>query len=312
MSLRGRRRLGFFVWIVGVAIAVPWGMATQQRGPMLPAVARAVSMDVSAAQTGRLSTVRVELHQPVQAGELVAELDDRALNALREVAAAEFLATSNVGDADPDTHTDALRRQAATLQLQTELTMLDRRIDTLKSLVADGAASQSEVDELALERSSLLARIRAKTGEQVGGDHATDGVSAWAVIAALKRLDEVDARLDQLKLTSTIDGRVSAVWRRSGEVVRRGDPIVRITKPSTDEVVAYAPPHKVPAPGAKSTVVRADGSELPGSVVSVSPSADPLPEALWTVPGRPEHGVAILVRVEGATMVPNEPLRVRL
>lgn len=313
MSLRGRRRLGFLVWLIGLVIAIAWALATPSQNNTWPAQARATTFEVAAIETGRLQTVAVQLHQDVVAGDLIAELDPSSLRALREISAAEFLAIGNADAAAPDTHVDAVKKRAATLQLQTELALLDREIDGLRQLVTEGAASQSEVDDRMVERTALVARIRAKQAE--AGQDALQGdigPSAWAVVAALKRLESVDTRLEQLKLTTGLSGRVSAVLRHSGEVVRRGDPIVQIRQTASNEVVAYVPAHRVPSTGATSVVLRADGTELTGSVVSVSPGPDLVPEAIWTVPGRPEHAVAVLVRVDNGEVTPNEPLRVRL
>lgn len=313
MSLRGRRRLGFVAWVLGVGVAVGWALTSPGQQETWPAIARAETFEIAAAETGRLQSVDVQLHQDVVAGDVVAKMDPTTLAALREISAAEFLAISNADAADPDAHTDAVRKRAATLQLQTELELLDRQIDGLASLVAEGAASQSEVDERRIERTALVARIRAKRAEaNADAIDASIAPSAWAVVASLKRLEAVDARLAQLELKTELSGRVSAVLRRSGEVVRRGDPIVTIRQPSSNEVLAFVPSHRVPEAGASSVVLRADGSELVGSVVSVSPGPDLLPEAIWSLPGRPERGVAVLVRVEGGEVTSNEPLRVRL
>ena len=305
--------MGFAAWLLGVGVAVVWAVSSPSRTDTWHAIARAETFEIAAAETGRLQTVNVQLHQDVVAGDVIAAMDPTNLDALREISAAEFLAISNADAADPDAHTDAVRKRAATLQLQTELAMLDRQIDGLQELVGEGAASQGEVDQRNIERKALVARIRAKQAE--ANADAVDGTiapSAWAVVASLKRLEAVDARLSQLQLKTELSGRVSAVLRRSGEVVRRGDPIVTIRQPSSNEVLAFVAPGRVPATGAASVVLRADGSELTGSVVSVSPGPDLLPEAIWTLPNRPERGVAVLVRVEGGEVTSNEPLRVRL
>ena len=313
MSLRGRRRLGTLLWVAGVVVATGWAWTSSDPRLRAPGMARGDVFEISAVDTGRIAKVTVELHQDVAVGDIVAELDPTTLLAYREVTAAEFLAISNAGATDPDAYTDAVRKRSSVLQLQTELTILDRKIDSLKDLVAQGAAAQNEVDERLLERKVLTARIQAKL-VQNGVDPNDPGVGpgAWAVVAALKQLESVDAELEQLKLRSGIQGRVSSVLRKSGEIVRRGDPILTIASETTNEAFTWVPASRIPAVGSACAVVRADGSRLACSVISSSPTADVLPESLWKLPGRPDRGVTVLVRLAQGSLVPNEALHVLL
>lgn len=305
--------MGALLWVAGVAVATGWAWMSSEPGLMVPGMARSEVFEISAVDTGRIANVAVALHQRVDAGQIVAELDPTTLQAYREVTAAEFLAISNAPQADSSTYLEDVRKRSSVLQLQTELTILDRKIETLKDLAAQGAASKGEVDEKNLERKALAARIQAKLAQN-GVDPNDPGVGpgAWAIVAALKQLESVDAELEQLKLRSGIPGRVSAVLRKSGEIVRRGDPILTVAADTSTEAFTWVPPQRTPAAGAPCTVIRADGSRLPCSVISTSPIADILPESMWKQPGRPDRGVTVLVRLDQGSLVPNEPLHVRL
>lgn len=305
LGIRMRRRLGALVWGLGVLGAAGWSLQQRQAGQVFPGIGRETVVLVAADTDGRVNALEVGLHDEVRAGEVLVRLQDDQLVIEREVVAAELLAIAQSPDGAPEAMVDRTRDAARLRQIDLELEAVEARIRSLRTLLASGAASDGELQEAIARRDELRRRrVRVAEPEAVA--------STWDVVAALRRLDSVEARLQGLELRASIDGRVAAVHRRPGEVVRRGEPVLTVEESDADEVLAWVAPQSVPEPGAPVQVARADGSRLGGTIVSVSAGPDVLPESIWTIPGRPQYGVAVRVRLEGASVRPREPVRVFL
>ncbi|MEZ4318500.1 MAG: HlyD family efflux transporter periplasmic adaptor subunit [Myxococcota bacterium] len=311
MRLTTRRRLGGLLWLVGVGVAVAWSSVRAPADPAVLGLGRSVVVEVSALEEGRIASVEVDLHDPVGAGQVVVHIDPAPLQTAREVLAAELLALAGPSPDDLASELKAARDRSRRIEKRAELAAVDARLDRVRRLLDEGAASRTEVDELEARRRELIADLSRE------GPLEEDDSNAWSVVAAAKRLDALDARIAALDLRSVLDGQVSAVHRRAGEVVRRGEPVIQVRRTSTDEVIAWAPPQGFSSGGVAQgdplTVVRADGSELAGSVVSVGSGPTLLPERTWRDPRREEWGVAFRVRLDdGAVLLPDEPVLIRL
>ncbi|MCA9567841.1 MAG: HlyD family efflux transporter periplasmic adaptor subunit [Myxococcales bacterium] len=307
IGIRNRRRLGALVWGLGVVVAVGWSSVQSRDQGAVPGLGRERVVQIASEIDGRVDAVEVELHDDVHAGEVVVRMAPTHLELEREIAAAELLAIAQAPTVDPEQAVERARDQARVKQLQGESEAVAGRIRSLRRLVEGGAASQAELDEaLAREEELRLKLARARP------DPVDAPSSAWSVVAALRRLDAVEARLEGLSLRSTIDGRVAAVHRLPGEVVRKGEPVVTVERETSEEVIAWVAPQRVPEPGAAAVVQRSDGTRVKGEVVSVSPGSAVLPEQIWTMPGRPQYGIPVRVRLSGASIRPREPVRVFL
>jgi len=302
-----RRRFGVLLWVLGAIAAVGWSAlrpAPSTQGWV--GYGASVVVEVSALEEGRVESVDVGLHDSVSAGQILARMDPAPLERLREIRAAELLALAGPTPGDLQSELKAARSRSRMIQKRAELAAIDARLDQLRRLVADGAASQSEVDDANTRRNILIRDLaRADSG-------APDSRNLWQVVAAAKRIDDLDARIEATQLVSSLDGQVTAVFHQPGEVVRRGDPLLQVRKPATDEVIAWAQPGAVVSSGSPMTVVRSDGSELSGSVLSVGSGPTLLPSRSWRDPRREEWGIAVRVRLDEGVILPDEPVLVRL
>lgn len=333
MSLVWRRRVGGVLWGVGLLVALAWGGSrrgtVQGRG-----LGWAPPVHLAALEIGQLSSLDVELHDDVQAGQVVARLDPELLLREREVLSAELLASQ-------EDQVNAVRLEARRFAQGLEGWMLDRasvatrlredealwsamdeQLAIERDLLRSGATSTQNV--LNLEREMRVVEARVTAGRDALGvaSRATDAASArsaaapganqWQVVAVSRQLEAIDARIQRLALTSGIDGQVTAVYHAPGEVVRPGDPVVQIRRVSTDEVVAWLPASASVQPGRDARVVRANGEVLYGSLVSVGRGLQPLPAPLLDDPQRAEFGVPVRVRLQGGTLAPDEPVVLRL
>lgn len=305
MGIRLRRRLGGVLWGLGVLVAIGWSTVQGAKKDAFPGLGREHAILIASEFDGRIASVEVELHDPVASGDVVLRLDPARAELEREVASAEILALTDAPMLDPDEEVERLQDEARSRQVQAELGALEARIRSLERLLQSGAASQAELDQALARRKVLQLKLERAAPEEI------EVASAWSVVAALRRLDEVEARVEGFTLRSALEGQVAAVLRRPGEVVKRGEPLLRVERPNADEVITWVHAHKVPKPGASAVVERSDGSHVTGEVVSVSAGSDLMPEQIWTIPGRPQYGVAVRVKLTDAVR-PREPVRVFL
>jgi multidrug efflux pump subunit AcrA (membrane-fusion protein) len=167
---KGRRNVSLGVWIAGAAIATVWGMARTQ-SIEAPAVGYALAQDVSALETARILEVAVKLHDHVESGALVARLDTEPLVRERDVVAAELLAAQAQlqTDAALDARRFAQGSESARLaeaelrvKLQEDRALkegYDARLVQLQGLVAQGAGSTWEVEDLQRDLGVVTQRI---------------------------------------------------------------------------------------------------------------------------------------------------------
>ncbi len=304
MRLQTRRRIGGLLWVAGAVLAVVWANVRGPDQPPIMGVGRAEVMQIQAVETGRITAVEVDLHDGVGVGEVVARLDPTLLEKEREVLAAELLALSSSGG-DVEDQVDAARDEAKRIRKQAELASIEAQLDRLRRLEEEGAASASEVSRAEAKRREVLAELGRATDSPLEARSTT-----WNVVVAAKRIEELDLRIADLELRSTLTGQVTAVHRRPGEVVRRGDPILEVREASTDEIVAWVPPGTAVLEGGQMRVHRGDGTRMGASVLSVGAGPTMKPPNTRVDPSREEWGVAVRLQLEeGATIHPDEPVR---
>ncbi|RME94680.1 MAG: HlyD family efflux transporter periplasmic adaptor subunit [Verrucomicrobia bacterium] len=246
---------------------------------------------VLSTQAGRLVDVAVEPFQTVRAGEVVARVittDPAVLESTLAVIRAEVALLREQSDpvltrerAQVDferLRLDWLEQRVALAAARARLAFAEAEAARLESLEEspEGIVSRSEL-ELALsnrealaaevrEMEAMVARIETSMKKFQRADIERAGDSNEAGLRAAldlqeSRLRQAEAELAPLVLRAPIDGVVSAVHRRSGENVTAGDPILTITSPRSDRIVAYVvPPIRLePRPGMEVEVIRRSG-----------------------------------------------------
>ncbi len=335
MNLVWRRRAGGAVWVAGVLVALLGGWASRG-GVEAPALGHAPSAVIAVAESGRVVAIDVGLHQQVQAGDVVAKLDDEPLQAALQVAQAELLvaqeeaaiSASNearrFAEGREDAALDRARAMASLAEARANLAATKERLAIAESLVADGAGAAGEVLRLRQARDLARAQVEAwsvavaeaDAADQAASLRATDrpSTSQWQVVAATRRVEALELRVERSTLRAPRDGQVRWVHRSPGDIVSPGEPILEIQPEETDEVMAWLRPGQAGAlqAGAAAQVIRTNGALLKGRLVSMGASPRQLPKRLWHNPAQPEWGVPARVRLEGGTVTPDESLVVRL
>jgi multidrug resistance efflux pump len=115
-------------------------------------------------------------------------------------------------------------------QAQYDLALRDR--DAARSEVEGRTKTVDELEQ-GLERLRLADSAQAPT-------RADDTIRA-AIAVQEERLRLTEAQLSPITLPSPMDGVVSMVYRRSGENIVAGEPLVTITATQPEKIIAYLP-----------------------------------------------------------------------
>jgi RND family efflux transporter MFP subunit len=152
--------------------------------------------DVVAPYTSASASLRVKLGDSVEKGQVIAQLDDRQLQQELDAARAQLrTAQAQIG-------------QAVTDERGAQI-VLDREV---KAAAAD-VASPADV-------------VNAR--QAVAKAHAAIAVATAAAAERKARIDQLQAHLQEMKLTAPIGGSIATQFLQDGARVEEGRPVVRI------------------------------------------------------------------------------------
>jgi len=221
-------------------------------------------IDMAAGEMGTLSRVLVKDGDVVEAGQIIANLDDAVLRASLEVARAGMASTGDM----------------VTAKTQLELRRDD--LQKISELFSRNHASRQELDRIRGEVRLAEAKILSVRED-----------------SEIRRLEyaRIEAQLRQREIRSTIDGIVVDVRKDHGEFVSPSDPVVaRIVQLDPLLVVFSVPNNRRTDVRAGQTVqmqIGDQGHMAKGLIEHVSPTADassgtfrvkvqlPNPERTW-------------------------------
>jgi RND family efflux transporter MFP subunit len=203
--------------------------------------------DVVAERDGRITAVKVEIGDHVKRGEVLALLDDRALQATRAEKAARI---------------DSLRAQIQTWQSEQKSNEADlRRADAMRAEKILDDEDWEHVQYKLAETKTQVSRYKA--------DEA----------AAEAELRAADVELDQSHITAPFDGVVGRRSVHEAQGVKKGDALFWITAQAPLRIIFTVPESSMAyfPRGAKLELTTADYPHLkqPASVFRVSPVVDP-------------------------------------
>jgi RND family efflux transporter MFP subunit len=203
--------------------------------------------DVVAERDGRITAVKVEIGDHVKRGEVLALLDDRALQATRAERAARL---------------DSLRAQIQTWQSEQKSNEADlRRADAMRAEKILDEEDWEHVQYKLAETKTQVTRYKA--------DEA----------AAQAELRAADVELDQSHVTAPFDGVVGRRSVHQAQGVKKGDALFWITAQAPLRIIFTVPESAMTffPRGAKLELTTADYPHLkqPASVFRVSPVVDP-------------------------------------
>jgi RND family efflux transporter MFP subunit len=203
--------------------------------------------DVVAERDGHITTVKVEIGDHVKRGDVLALLDDRALQATRAEKVAKL---------------DSLRAQIQTWQSEQKSNEADlRRADAMRAEKILDDEDWEHVQYKLAETKTQVTRYKA--------DEA----------AAQAELRAADIELDQSHVTAPFDGVVGRRSVHEAQGVKKGDALFWITAQAPLRIIFTVPESSMAffSRGAKLELTTTDYPHLkqPASVFRVSPVVDP-------------------------------------
>jgi len=212
--------------IVFILMALAAASCTRQSDDSLTGYAEADLLYLAPQDAGVIKTLSVHEGDKVTAGDLLFTLDPVRLSL-----AAEQAAATAEGAAARATDEGAMAKQIA--EAEATLHLAERTFSRSKSLVKDGAVSREKYDIDAASLASAKARLDMLRAERSASLSELDSASAAAKLA--------ERRLADLQTTAPAAGVIERIYRRPGEVVAAGDPVVALLAPENLKIKFFAP-----------------------------------------------------------------------
>jgi HlyD family secretion protein len=198
----------------------------------------AVEIHVAAKTPGRLREILVHEGDFVTAGQVVALMDTRSLEAEREQAQAQLRqAEASVATANSQLaqrQSEKLAAEALVTQRQAELESVRRRAARITELAGRGVASQQEADDARAAVDSAAAALSAARAQVAATEAAITTAQSQirnaeaATEAARAAVARIQTEIDDSTLTAPCDGRVQYIVARAGEVIGAGGRILNV------------------------------------------------------------------------------------
>lgn len=248
--------------------------------PTLVGQVETVITPVTTRNAGVLTNLFVQRFQEVRAGEVLAEVRvtdhrryDTDLELLRSQVALSQLELGTITDHQrlaldyENLRVDYMRQQTELAMAKAQLPHAEFDVELSKRLLADKVVSEFEYRSFLSTFDSLKAQAAqlSKNVEQLEAklqdarqflDTTADAAATKQLVERLNRLQEHQRALESLGaapllIEAPISGVVTEVFRRPGENVLPGDPILSISSKQSERIVGYLrPPFAVePKPG---------------------------------------------------------------
>ena len=238
-----------------------------------------IQENVASRQPGQLADLSVDNFQPVKAGDAVARVittDPNVIEASLAIIRAEVELLKTGMDPVLNQHRDAVNYQqlrlswllqrvdlaAARVRLQFAENDLERvarlfdeqivprgipqggqnnnNIFGYEVALRDRDALRTEVDERARVVTEIEQKLRGlKVPENWENPQPTSPAILAAVAVQDEKLRLTEAQLNPITLRAPMDGVVSHIYRRSGETILAGEPILAISAPSARRIIGY-------------------------------------------------------------------------
>lgn len=211
----------------------------------------ATEVRVSPRTPGRLEEILVKEGDFVEAGQVVARMDTRTLQAQRLEAVAMLRQAENgVAIAQSQVvqyESDVAAARSALAQRQAEAKAADARLSRTEELASDGASSAQELDDDQARATSATAAIRAASAQMDAAKARvqtarTQIVSAQSSVDAAKAtIERIDTEIEDATLVVPRSGRVQYLVAREGEVLGAGSVVLTLVDLSDVYMTFFVP-----------------------------------------------------------------------
>lgn len=266
---------GFFLWRGDGTEAVPDGFA-RGNGRI-----EAVEIDLAAPRPGRIARILVREGMLVEAGDPLAVLDVRQLQAARHQAEAERqraeIAVRNAQLMVEQRAAEVRAAEAVLAQRQSAEAVARRQLERSEALAAGSITSERVLE---LDRSNALGAAAAVASAEAALAASRAGVTSAeasvvgaeaAVAAAQAAIEVIDVQIEDSTLRAPRAGRVQFIVAREGEVVGAGGRIVNMVDLGEVYMTFFLPTAAVGRIGL-GTEVRLLMDAAPGIVVPAAVS----------------------------------------
>lgn len=198
----------------------------------------ATEVAIAAKAAGRVEQIFVDEGDFVEAGQVVAYMDSKLLDAQLRQALAQLqqaktvVSTANILVAQRNSEKLALR--ASLKQSEAELAAAKSRAKRTDSLAETGAVSQQAADDNETAVASAEAAVSAAKAQLSAGDAAIASAEAQvesakaSFAAAQATVEQVQSELSDMKLVSPRSGRVQYRVVQDGEIVSAGGRVLSL------------------------------------------------------------------------------------
>jgi HlyD family secretion protein len=254
------------MFIAGVLV-VAWMWNRSVMTSSMVAEAEVLGAELRAPQAGVLASLKVALYQRVRAGDTIGHVtaaNPRLLEANLGVIRAEvgMIGATMAGATDRQRvalelerlQLDWMRHRVERAELQGRLQQAESDVARAEPLHRSGLMTTESFEQLKQVRQTLTEQVKEMNQlvarlEPILRAHASTDAQAAAlsnesaISAAIKvqeaNLKLAEAELAPVALVAPIDGVVSFLFRRAGETVAEGEPILRITSPKPERLSGY-------------------------------------------------------------------------
>lgn len=226
--------------------------------PTLVGEAEAVRTELRSAQTGLLSDLTVDLLHPVKAGQVIGRviaINPEILASSLAVIRAEIEVLRTTTDMNFERlRLDWMSKRVEQVALQSELRQAEATLARMISLHRNKLITDEEFDQARYTRDTVDARLKAQTElitrlepelrlTDAGDNRTIPSAAAEGLRAAVKQKEQqlrlIEAQLSPVPLVAPIDGVVTLLYRRSGEVVSGAEPILQISATRSVRIIGF-------------------------------------------------------------------------
>lgn len=242
----------------------------------------AVQVDISSRIAGRVATVEVKEGDLVETGQLVATIETRELEAQLSRAQAEYASVES----------QVAAAEAAIAQAEARLLLADQELERTRELVSRGVATAETLDVRLSDHKVAEANLTVAKASLLSQQRAVD--------AARFAIEEVQAYLDDARLTAPTLGRVLYRLTEPGEVIGAGGRVLTMVDLTEVYLEFFLPATEAHLLSIGSEArIRLDIADvvIPAKVSFVSPVSQFTPKQVETASERQDLMFRVRVRV---------------
>lgn len=259
---------------------------------------------VSAQQSGQLISYNVQEGQTLTEGQKVGQINTEVLQLQKQQVEAT-IATLKNKTLNPDDQAALIRSQYEVQKAQLEQQQYE--LSRVKQLVAGGAATQKQLDDLTAAVSQLQKQL-AVTQNQLKASLTNINTQNNSILSQevplQKNAEAVQAQINQGEIINPTTGTVLVNYALKGEIQTYGKPLYKIANTDTLTLKAYITGNQLPQVKlGQAVTVHTDAAEgeqhtYKGEITYIASKAEFTPKTIQTKDERANLVYAIKVKVK--------------